>query len=431
MSVYRAIAEDTLGFRSRPRQPPEALAELRDRRVRRIVAHAARAVPFYRRKFAEAGLDAREIGGADDLWRIPCISKEELRTVPLRDRVSDGRNPDELVRLMTSGSTGEPMPVLRMQAEEALMHAYQLRSQLTCGVPLRARRAKVGKMYRAGILHRAGLLPTMKIDAARRAPADILEKLVKWRADCLDLRPGVLEPLVEEAERQGRSDWPWRWVVSGGEMLYRDLRRRAERAFGARMLERYGAHEVGQIAWACPECGLFHTNDDSVLVEIVRDGKTVEPGETGEVLVTGLLSFAMPVLRFPLGDLARRTQPRRGDCRIGFGSIGAVEGRLLDNLMLADGRSIPTYGLMSALRETPGLLQFQVVQESFDRIRVRCVTAPVSIGALEDEVKRRAASALAAPMAIIVERAETIEPEASGKYRYIRGLTAKQRWKQL
>jgi phenylacetate-CoA ligase len=422
MGAYRIIGEDCLGFLSRPRRDLAAIKRLQDSRLRRIVAHAARAVPYYRRVFSQAGLDPRDIRGAEDLPLIPAASKPELRSTPLAERLARGVDPANLVRQMTSGSTGEPMPVLRTRIENALVHAYQLRSQLLCGVPFRARRAKVGKQFNAGPLHRLGVLPTLDVPAARRTPESILEELRRWRPDLLDIRPGVLEILVQAAERpEAGRDWPWRWMVCGGEVLPDDLRRTAEAVFGARVLNRYGAHEVGQLCWECPQCGLLHCNDDSVVVEVVRDGKPARPGETGEVLVTGLLSFAMPVLRFPLGDRVRQGPPMgEPGCPFAFASISAIEGRRLDNLLLADGRSIPSYGVMAALRGTPGVAHFQVVQESVRQIRIHYVAVAGDPG---PELERRFREALPVPaMQVAVERVPEIAPDASGKRRYIRSL---------
>jgi phenylacetate-CoA ligase len=170
----------------------------------------------------------------------------------------------------------------------------------------------------------------------------------------------------------------------------------------------------------------MHTNDDSVVVEIARDGTAAAPGERGEILVTGLLSFAMPFLRFPLEDVVAQGLPRNGTaCPFGFGSIGAIEGRRLDNLVLADGRSIPTYGLMGAVRLAAGVRRFEIVQESFLELRIRFVRdheAGFDPGA---ELVRRVREALPVPMSVRAEEVTEINPQESGKYRFVRSLVGR------
>jgi phenylacetate-CoA ligase len=386
------------------------------------VLHAARSVPYYQRWFAEAKLDPHDIRSLRDLALLPPSSRENLQRVPLSDRVARGVPPDSLVRHSTSGSNGEPLVVLRSRLEEALAHGYQLRSQLMMGVPVRARRAKVGKTYSAGLIHRLGFLPTVGFDPLAQPPGQLLEQLREWRADCIDLRPGILEILVEEAERDGQGQWPWRWIVCGGEVLYPELLQRAERVFGARILERYGAHEVGHIAWRCGDCDAMHASDDSVVVEILKDGRCAAPGETGEVVVTSLLSFNMPFLRYGLGDLAEQP-PRAAPCGFTFSRIGAIQGRQIDNFTLSDGRLFPSFGLMAAVRKSAGVKRFQLIQESFDEIRIRYVGEPE----VEIDLVQNVREALPAPMKITAERVALIQPAPSGKFRCVQSLLASER----
>ena len=324
------------------------------------------------------------------------------------------------VRHSTSGSTGEPMTILRTPMEERLIHAYQLRAQWLHGIPFRARRAHVGMEYRPSLAHRTGLLPGIFIDATSTAASAILEELRSWRADSVELRPGVLESLVLAAEKAAEAEWPFRWIVCGGEVLFPDARARARKVFGCPVIERYGAHEVGSIAWRCGDCGGLHVNDDSVIVEIEKDGRPAEPGESGDVLVTGLLSFGMPILRFRLGDHARWAAPT--DCRFRYRAIEAVEGRRLDNLTLPDGRQLPSYRLMQTLREVPGVLRFQVIQLSLSEIRVRYVLADAAPADPAEPLARRARSCLPAEMSVTVECVSEIPLGASGKHHYIRSM---------
>ena len=106
--ALQVLREDLFGIRSRPRRDPESVVRLRQERLRRVVLHAARNVPHYRRLFAEAKLDPREIRGVRDLALLPPSSRGTLQGVPLIERVARGVHPERLVRHATSGSTGEP-----------------------------------------------------------------------------------------------------------------------------------------------------------------------------------------------------------------------------------------------------------------------------------------------------------------------------------
>jgi phenylacetate-coenzyme A ligase PaaK-like adenylate-forming protein len=61
--------------------------------------------------------------------------------------------------------------------------------------------------------------------------------------------------------------------LCGAERLTPPLRRRIETGFNAVVRDFYGCHECNLVAWECPESGLLHTSDDSVIVEVLRDGR--------------------------------------------------------------------------------------------------------------------------------------------------------------
>ena len=76
-------------------------------------------------------------------------------------------------------------------------------------------------------------------------------------------------------------------------------------AFGAEIADTYGAQEAGHIAAQCPDCGDYHLSADASVIEILRDdGSPAAAGETGRVIVTPLHNYAMPLVRYELGDYA-------------------------------------------------------------------------------------------------------------------------------
>ena len=94
-------------------------------------------------------------------------------------------------------------------------------------------------------------------------------------------------------------------VLTVGEPLTAEVRSKAQRAFGARVFDRYGVQELGHIAAECPDCGQYHVSAESMLVEVLRDdGTPASPGTTGKLVVTSLYNFAMPLIRYETGDSA-------------------------------------------------------------------------------------------------------------------------------
>ncbi len=132
----------------------------------------------------------------------------------------------------------------------------------------------------------------------------------------------------------------------------------------------YGARDAGSLADECPQRGL-HIEAESVLLE--TEGRT--PDGLGEILVTNLYSPAMPIIRYRTGDMGELDE---GACRCGrsLPLLKRVEGRRTDFLVTPSGRILHALAIIYVLREVAALKEFQVIQETVDRIRVIVVPEP-------------------------------------------------------
>ena len=86
----------------------DGLAALQGKALRRLVAHAYNNVPHYRRLFDRHGVHARAIRTLSDLENVPITTKDDLRSVPVEDTLTRGMDPDRLISIRTSGTSGTP-----------------------------------------------------------------------------------------------------------------------------------------------------------------------------------------------------------------------------------------------------------------------------------------------------------------------------------
>lgn len=171
--------------------------------------------------------------------------------------------------------------------------------------------------------------------------------------------------LLAEEHRAGRLRHAPREVWTGGETLSAAARRHIEEAFGAPVVNSYGASEFLTLASEC-SAGRLHLNSDWVILEPVdADGRPVPPGEMGTTtLLTHLANHVQPLIRYDLGD---RVALRAGVCACGT-HLPAIEvlGRDDDtlHLRLPGRRAVPLLPLAAAtvLEEGAGLFDFQLVQ---------------------------------------------------------------------
>jgi phenylacetate-CoA ligase len=210
-------------------------------------------------------------------------------------------------------------------------------------------------------------------------------------------------------------------VVPTSEPLSQTQRDDIARVYGAPIQNEYGCGEVGAIAYECDR-GLLHIMSPNVVVELLNDdGHEALPGEVGEVVVTDLRNYSMPLVRYRLGDFAVRGK----DCGCGrpFPTIERVWGRIHDAVFTPAGRRWHgekfDYLMAQLAAEVGGFSQYQVVQDGPDTLDVRLVAEQPISEALEQRIREYARERLDGMMAR-VRRVDRTERAPSGKLHLVR-----------
>ncbi len=413
-----ADLRDWLTFWQRPRASPAALRRFQDRRLRRLVHHAWERVPFYRRRLEACGVRPGQVREAADLAGIPVLCKSDLLDASLEDLVADGADIASCVMHGTSGTSAEPLRLVRTPAEERTLFAYRLRAQVLSGLRPWHTRIKVGSAPVQLWPHRIGLFRCANL-ADDLPLAEILRRLEQRRPSVLYAGPTMFELLLETVEESRLRALGPHLIFSGAELLNRNTRARLREVFGCPVVDFYGSVEVNLIAWECRGCGLYHTCDDSVFVEVLReDGSPAGPGEEGRLVMTALHSFAMPLIRYEVGDVVRRPASAP-PCRIGFGSIDRILGRVADYIPLPNGAWLSSHRIEEVTDEVPGIRRFQCVQTGPAEIVFKVQPGK---GFGEDSVRRLRQNfvpMLPAGMRLEIKVVEEMELTPAGKLRVV------------
>jgi phenylacetate-CoA ligase len=293
-----------------------ARAELRawqDARLRRLVLHAYESVPFYRRLFDRHRLHPRHIRGVVDLDLIPTTDKAEMRRRGPLDLLAKGHDPEALLSVRSNGASGEPFTVRRTWLEDTLQSLLRFRAYREFGVRPRDRIVVVGGHGRpdAGLgrtLRALGYQQKQVIDGLQDS-THVAAQLREAQPEALIGLPSLLDSLTAPELADAVGVVRPRVVILGGESATPAMRLRIRETFAAPLREIYTSHECPLLAWECRHSGDLHTCDDGVLVEVLRDGRPAEAGERGEVVMTNLHAYAMPFIRYRMGDLATRAEP--------------------------------------------------------------------------------------------------------------------------
>lgn len=414
-----------------PHVAREEIVAFQNRQLRHLITHAYNNVPYYRRLFDQNGLKPGDIRNVADLSAIPITSKKALQSLPAEEVVAQGVDPEHLISHRTSGSSGEPFTILRTWLEERLLGALRLRALHYLGLRVRDRTASIAlvrpthphdSQLPLRILQALGLYRKVQIDCLL-PPENIVRALRHFRPDVLTGFSGVISYLSQIMNDNDRQVIRPRFLVVGAEVLTPLMRRQITEAFSAPVFDCYASHEFNLIAWECKSTGEHHTCDDNLIVEVLNDDRPVAIGERGEVVGTNLHSFAMPFIRYRLGDIVTKGSET---CQCGqpFSTIRAIQGRMLDYFPLPGGRMIHPYEIVLILVNTAStwVRQYQLIQEREDRIILRAVPSttptPQELARLEEPVINFLGQDVEFKVVLVPE----IQLEPSGKFRVSRSL---------
>lgn len=407
-----------LFFRRSQRWPRRKLDAHRDERLRRIVRHAARHVPYYRELFGEIGFDPASFRGYADLHRIPTLDKQTVRTRK-DDLVADdarrhGRHP-----VSTSGTTGTPLKLVLSDATERNVLASLLRCYFWSGYRPYKRTLSVQSYYHEDeALRYKRLLNVLRFDSCRLSRASAVEAvgvINRMKPRFFMGFPFDYAMLTEFAAEAGLEIRPPDSLLCYGETLSREKRRLLETRLGCRVFDFYSHHEAVVMAAEC-EHGTLHLMEDFACHEILDDAGA---GEGGELVGTTYDNYAMPLIRYRTGDTAV-TDPDAAGCPCGrsLPAVARIVGKQSDYLKTPGGRVLGTV-MSHAIDEAAGVVMSQCVQEAVDRITVRVVADDtydaVSEAALVAGLRKR----LGDRIRLDVVRVDRLEKSRLGKTPFI------------
>jgi phenylacetate-CoA ligase len=176
----------------------------------------------------------------------------------------------------------------------------------------------------------------------------------------------------------------------------------------------YCCEELGYIAAQCPRYDHYHVPSETVLVEILDEqGRPCAPGQLGRVVLTPLHSFAMPLIRYAIGDYAEVGGPC--PCGRGLPVLQRIPGRQRSRVVLPDGRR--TWPDVSALwAAIPDVEQIQLIQRSQDHVEVFYAREQPLSPAEKHAGGQRIHQALGYPFRLTFTRQDTIARQLNGKY---------------
>jgi phenylacetate-CoA ligase len=376
--------------RTLPYRPLEEILALQARRVRAMVGHAYRHVPFYREEMDRRGLKPDEFRMAVDLARLPLIDGPLVADQPQRFR-ADNLASLEGLGIDSSGTSGRSKKIhydtralflaLANGHRQRIVYSHFTGRLFGYRELDLTRPTSVASQIRRFYESYSCTPPWVDLTRCDLSPGDLsFEETV---AAINELRPDVivgygsyLGVLFRDVHRRKTPIHRPKLIVYGADRMPDADRLLLEQEIGIPVVSIYQSVEALRIGFQCQQRRGFHLSLDVVAVRVVDDqGHDVDSGGAGHIVISNLTNRATVLLNYQLGDVVTLS---KAPCTCGrtLPMIEDIRGRSDDVLRLADGRLMHGLVALEPLHSVPGVLQVQIVQQAPDRFLLRAVSQP-------------------------------------------------------
>jgi phenylacetate-CoA ligase len=405
--------------------PREPLRQLQSRRLRQMVAQAYECVPLYRQRMRKLDLSPHDIGGVEDLSRLPFTTSKDLAEAYPTGMLAVPFS--HVARLhIPCGTLGSAAVVAYTRRDLEVLASVMARSLAMCGLHEDDVILNVCShnllVHAVAIDQAAAALGAILIPAPAGDVARLLTMIKDFGATAVCAAAGFLVHLIEQAGRHGRElrGLPLRVAVALAEPLPEPLCHRIEQASGIRVHEVFGVPELmgPGLGAECAEQDGFHLFEDHFFPEIIdpASGALLPDGHEGELVITTLDRQAMPVIRYRTGG---RTALLAEPCPCGR-TLRRIRRLVLPEaeVFIVHGAAIAPARIVEVLQTVTGELPpYQLVlaqQDGVDQLEVELEVTPRifqdQVAALES-VRTRLEQGLEAALGVRVP-VRFLEPHA-------------------
>lgn len=440
----KGLSSLTAELRRQQWLPPRSIREMQEQRLTHLLAYAADYCPYYQDIFAQVGLVRNGMVCLERFSDLPLLDKPLIRDQFDRLKSTDLANRRWFYKT-TGGSTGQPLKVIHDAERTRWIEAVRDIHNDWCSIAFGESKLRLWGSERDLFFGREPTLVRLNrylanttwLNAFRMTPermreyVDIINRVrprhIKGYAHCLF----EFCRYVRDAGLEVHSP---RSIISAAGTLTPLMRQEIETVFRTKVFDSYGSREIQAMAFECEAHKGLHVSAPLVFCEILRaDGTAAQPGELGEIVLTPFFNYAMPLIRYRIGDMGVWAE-ESCSCGRSWPLLAEVSGRVTECFYRKDGGVVPPeyfIHLVGVVLNDGWIDKFQVIQNSHDMITVKLVCDATladpagefanRLTELRDKIKLVMGSRCSVEFAFVKE----IPESASGKYFYTQSLLTK------
>lgn len=350
--------------------------------LRKLLIHAFENTTFYPEIWAKVGVfSIDDIQSMSDFEKLPLVRKDDIAN---HYQALVAKNYSNNIKKATGGSTGQPFRFELNVDSNTRREAIMWRGYGWLGAGLGQKTlylwgADIGqatkfKALKTDLYHAFYNRKMLNSFAMNASNMHIyVDEINNYRPSALVSYVNPLYELARYIIAEKLSVLSPKTILTGAEPLHEFQREVIEKAFNCEVYDTFGCREFMLMSAECQEHKNLHINSDHLVVETVDDSGHSIKGESGDLVVTDLYNYGMPLIRYVNGDRATLIdQPC--DCGNPLPIMSSIDGRKLDIIKTVTGKSIPGELFPHLFKEFIGIDKFQVKQSDISSLQILLIT---------------------------------------------------------
>ena len=406
------------------------LIEFQNNRVRYLVHHAYKNVPYYHNQWKKIGIHPDNIKTVDDLKKLPIVTKEIIKS-NFQDFISLDANKRKKKLNGTGGSTGKPLQYWLDMEAWSMGWAANYRLFTYAGWKFGDKMVYFGgssivpadKNWKREVKNRLidRVTPISSFDISDENLKSYYTLLTQIK------KPFFLRGYASSVyllakfmeENNYKPPEKLRAIFTTAEKLHKFQRETIENVFGVDVYDNYGCNDGGANAGECKEHNGLHISMERAVHGVLTDDDELvyTQDATGSIVLTDLWNFAFPFINYLPEDYVTISFEKCG-CGRNLPRVTDIHGRIQDFLVTPEGTKIHGEFISHIFWRVKGVKEFQVIQRKIDELGINIVPEKNfdsnQISLIKEIIKNKVPS-----WEVQINLVDEIKKGKNGKYKFV------------
>ncbi len=397
----------------------QKLQELQLTLLKRLVHHCYNTVPFYKKLMHDHNIKVEDIQTLDDIKQFPILTKKDV--LQAGKTIVSTKYPRWMMRIAhTGGTTGTPLLISRDIISIGNNHAFFRRQKDWAGIGLRDKMAiltgrlivkpdkKNVRLYAYDPFMKELILSTYHL--SQDTAKGYAEVIRRHNIKAIDGYPSAVYLLAKTCLESG-IELKLKSVLTSSETLTESMRNTISQAFKCQIYDYYGSAERTCIIHTC-EHGSYHIIAEYGLTELIPVDDTAD-GRC-RVISTGFWNMAMPLIRYDMGDILRKSD-KPCPCGRAYPVVKSISGRKGDVIRTPSGKEFGAAILTHLLYGTDHIIESQIIQDALDHLTIEYVPNEKFTNKDMEDFKSLLAKHLPSELRVDMRKVEAVKRTRDGK----------------